>query len=271
VEALTVPQTSPSPHPNDAINPALRAAVEFCPPFSAAHLAAVLFSAAAIVAVIATARWVRPAVIPTGSPMVDPAGRVLGSLALVHWAAYQAWWNLPIRFSLGDSLPLHVCDLTGLACGFALLTGKQWLTAITYFWGLALSTQAFVTPTVEWGPTYTEFWLFWETHTIIVGGAAYLVLVRNFRPTVRDLCLAYLSLVGYAAITLPMDLATGWNYGYIGGGSPSSATLIDSLGSWPWRLLPMAGLTLLAMLLLWLPWAIVRRRSGAAQTAHPLD
>jgi hypothetical integral membrane protein (TIGR02206 family) len=254
-----------SEHPNTGIDPAIRMATEYCPPFSAAHMAAVLFAAAAVAAVVIAGRRLRPDG-PRGADgqVIDAAGRVLGMLALVHWAAYQAWWNIPVRFALSTSLPLHVCDLAALASALALITGKRWLSVITYFWGLSLCTQAFVTPTVGWGPTYTEYWTFWEAHTAAVGGAAYVVFVRGLRPRLRDLLFAYGALVAYTAVVLPVDLLTGWNYGYVGKSDPSSATLIDALGPWPWRLVPMALLAALGMTVFWIPWLFVRPRSDGA-------
>ncbi len=238
-------------------------------PFTSTHLAALAACFFAAIAVILTARRVRPAApLPPVDPYtVDPAGRVLGALALSHWVAHQAWWAIPARFIAGDSLPLHMCDLTGCIAAFALLTGWRPLAVITYFWALGLSTQAFVTPVVEWGPLITEFWLFWESHTLIVGAAAYLVLVRRFRPGFRDLLLGYGALVAYAAIMMPIDLLMGWNYGYIGNIQPTTATLIDHLGPWPWRLIPMAAMSAFIMTMLWLPWAIFRARTAPAP--HP--
>lgn len=234
-------------------------------PFTREHLAAVAACVLAAGVVIAVGRAVRPPApaFPADPHTIDPAGRVLGALALAHWVAQQAWWNIPARFDAAQSLPLHVCDLNGLVAALALLTGYRCLTAILYFWGLGLSTQAFCTPVVEWGPLVTEFWLFWESHTLIVGAAAYVLLVRRFRPRGRDLLFALGAMIAYVALILPIDLAFGWNYGYVGNTVPDQPTIIDRLGPWPLRLLPMAGLMFLVMVLLWLPWAVAARRGDA--------
>lgn len=272
---MSIPPISPAPFtPADAgtlgadLAPEAYHALVLFEPFTTTHWAAVAACLFAATAVIITARWVRPpAPPPPADPhTIDPAGRVLGALALGHWVAHQAWWAIPDRFVWEDSLPLQVCDLTGLIAALALITGRRWLTAILYFWALGLSTQAFFTPIVEWGPLVAEFWIFWESHTLIVGAAAYVLLVRRFRPRVRDLLVAYGALVAYAAIMLPIDLMTGWNYGYIGNAVPDRPTLIDRLGPWPLRLLPMAALTALIMTVLWLPWAIAHR-AGTGRTA----
>ena len=264
----------------DAAAPALRAIGDGLPPdayqqlilfepFTNTHFAAVAACLFAALAVIITARRVRPPApaAPADPYTVDPAGRVLGALALAHWVAHQSWWAIPARFDPADSLPLHVCDLLGGLAALALLTGWRPLAAVTYFWALGLSTQAFFTPVVEWGPLVTEFWLFWESHTLIVGAAIYLILVRRFRPRFKDLLTGFGSLVAYGAVIIPLDLMMGWNYGYIGNIVPKTPTLVDRLGPWPGRLTIMGAMAATVMTLLWLPWAIFPSRRAPASPA----
>jgi uncharacterized membrane protein YwaF len=60
-------------------------------------------------------------------------------------------------------------------------------------------------------------------------------------------------------------VAFGWNYGFVGPGKAGAPTLVDKLGPWPWRLAPLSGLAIAAMLLVWMPWIVAdkfgKRRS----------
>ncbi len=200
----------------------------------------------------------------TGALVRDDAGRMLGVIALGVWIATQMFWFLRASAQgpeqLAQSLPLHVCDLAALIAAVALISGSRFWTIILYYWGIGLSTQAFITPVVRAGPVYTEFWLFFESHTIIVGSAIYCVAVRGYRPTLRELLLAFGFTVGYAAVIVPLNLWQVWNYGYIGRATPQSPTIIDRLGPWPLRLLPLSGLVLLTFVLAWAPFAVLERR-----------
>lgn len=226
--------------------------------FSRTHFVTVACCALVIAAVVSIGRRQRR-LNDLARGAADGPGQLLGALALAHWFCLQVWWNFPARFGDDYRLPLQVCDLAGLVAGLSLLSGKRWLNTMLYFWAFALSTQAFITPIVREGPALARFWLFFESHTIIVGAAIYIVAVRGYRPLLRD----YLFGVGvtllYAAIVLPLDLLMGWNYGYIGRGKPGAPTVIDSLGPWPWRLLPFTGLVVGAMLIVWLPWVFADR------------
>lgn len=156
------------------------------------------------------------------------------------WQAYAViWYLLPANFDLRESLPLHVCDLVAWIAPFALLTQRRLLRSLLFFWGLGLSTQAFVTPVVSEGVDSMHFWLFWVGHTQIVGSAVYDVGVLGYRPRWRDyLQITIVNLVCIGLI-LPFDLLIDANYWYIGRSRPDHPTLLDALGPWPWRVLWM--------------------------------
>jgi hypothetical integral membrane protein (TIGR02206 family) len=230
--------------------------------YSLTHLVVVVLCALVIWAVVAAGRRQRR-LSNLARDEADGPGRVLGALLTVYWLIYQLWWSFPQRPLARDSwLPLHLCDLAGLVAGLALLTGRRWLTTTLYFWAFAFSTQAFITPIVREGPATARFWMFWESHTAIIGAAVYVVVVRGYRPGARDFRFGILASLAYVAVVLPLNLAFGWNYGYVGPTSPQVPTIVDRLGPWPWRLLPIAGLAVGAMLIVWLPWLVAERFGG---------
>jgi hypothetical integral membrane protein (TIGR02206 family) len=133
-----------------------------------------------------------------------------------------------------------------------------------YFWGIGLCTQGFLTPDLQDGPAKVGFWGFWLAHYSIVGGAIYDVAARGYRPIWHDYRLALGAGAVYIALILPLDIALGVNYGYVGRSTPGQATLVDVLGPWPWRVAVMLGLAAMAFALLMLPWSIMRRRAHLA-------
>ncbi len=180
--------------------------------------------------------------------------RRVGAAFVAIWLAVHGWWLLPPRFDPVTTLPLQMCHLTALGAGLYLVTGARRLAVLVYFWGLALCTQALVTPTLEEGPASHVFWYFWLSHGMIVGVAAYALAVHRFRPTWRDWRFACAAAAVYAAIVLPIDLALGANYGFLGPTVPDRPTLVDALGPWPQRLITIGALVAGAMALIVLPW-----------------
>ena len=176
-----------------------------------------------------------------------------------HWAWFTilwqtgaiVWWLLPSNFDLGVSLPLQLCDLAVWIAPFALLTQNRTLRALLFFWGLGLSTQAFVSPIVDGGPGTVEFWLFWIGHTQIIGSAAYDTAVLGFRPKARDFIIVSGISIATTIAMLGFNMATGTNYWYVGNSSPDKPTIVDLLGPWPLRVVWMMLLGLGVMAALW--------------------
>jgi uncharacterized membrane protein YwaF len=79
---------------------------------------------------------------------------------------------------------------------------------------------------------------------------------------VRDYGIACAGAAAYVAIILPLDLAFGWNYGFVGPSKPEVLTLVDALGPWPERLALIVLLVAGAMALALLPWRFIPRRGS---------
>lgn len=166
---------------------------------------------------------------------------------------------LPRNFDPRYSFPLHLCDVAILVSALSLATLKRPLRAMTYFWALGLSTQAFFTPIVRLGPEHVEYWFFWTLHVQVVGAAVYDLAVHGFRPGARDFATACGATLAYGLVMIPVDLAFDWNYGFLGRDDRMGAgTLLERLPPWPWRLPVMLALALSGMALLWLVWPLAR-------------
>jgi hypothetical integral membrane protein (TIGR02206 family) len=186
-------------------------------------------------------------------------------LWLVQQAITTIYWLLPAHFDIEKSLPLHLCDVAGWLGPFALLLAHtrrtRWLRTVLYFWGLGLSTQAFLTPTVVQGPSDPRFWLFWISHTQIIGGALYDIIARGYRPNARDLKAAIIASLIWMLPLVLLNWATGLNYGYLGV-HLEGETILNLLPPWPWRILTMAGIVLTLFTLMWIVWPLAARLLG---------
>ena len=189
-------------------------------------------------------------------------GRCLGLGVLAFWMAYVAYYFLPNNFRWDVSLPLHVCDLLGLVAGVTMLFPTRVLRALLYFFGIALTTQAMLTPTGEQSLTAPRFWLYWGLHAGILACAVHDLVVCRYRPTWRDYGLALRCGVAYVAIILPVNIAFNWNYGYVGDSTPGAPTALDFLGPWPLRVVNLVLVAALVQFVFLFPWLIVRARES---------
>ena len=224
-------------------------------PYSAMHAAVV------VVFVLTTACFVWLRRRWSESPRAGKLDRALGISALIIWLAYKLYVWLPGVRAMEYSLPLQMCDVTGLIAPLALLSGRRSLRAILYFWGIGLSALAFITPDLHEGMTTGRFWLFWLSHAAIVGSALYELAGRRFRPDWRDWRTPVVAATVYLALVLPFDVLTGFDYGYVGRPAPGQPAILDALGRWPGRVAVQAVLVAAELALLLLPWELFRRLS----------
>lgn len=229
-------------------------------PFTPTHFIAAGAGIACIIAFVAIGR----ASTTAGERRV---ARTWAILWLVQQAITTVYWLLPSNFDIAKSLPLHLCDVVGWLGPFALLLAHtrrmRWLRTVLYFWGIGLSTQAFFTPTVVQGPDDPRFWLFWISHTQIVGAAIYDIVVRGYRPELRDLKAAIIASLAWMVPLVVLNWITGLNYGYLGP-ELEGETVLNLLPPWPWRVLTMAGIVLVLFTLMWGVWPIAGRFMGHA-------
>jgi hypothetical integral membrane protein (TIGR02206 family) len=194
--------------------------------------------------------------------------RILALSLFAIWILLAGRNLLPGHFRWDRSLPLHICDLTGLAAPIALWTRWRPARAILYFWGLGLSTQAFITPVLLAGPVHFAFWAYWIGHFAIVMTAIYDITVRAYQPNWSDWRNMVLISAAYVLIVMPVNQRLGVNYGYLGRTEVAQRTLVRVLGPWPERVPRLVALVWIGMAGM-VPLATLRRTVTAHQQFGP--
>lgn len=174
---------------------------------------------------------------------------------------------LPGDFTLGTSLPIQICDLSWMVAVYALWTRSPRATALLYFWGLTLTVQAILTPSLEQTFPDPRYFMFWAMHLLTVWAAVYLVCAAGgpdwsgYRFTLACTGL-------WAAAVLAFNAATGTNYGYLNR-KPAGSSLLDVLGPWPqYVVVEVIVLATVWALMTW-PWVRAETRREPAQATGP--
>lgn len=168
-----------------------------------------------------------------------------------------AWMTVEAPKTLDNILPLHMCDIAAITAGFALITRRPMLCAVTYFWGLAATFQALLTPAITIGFPSPPFVMFFVHHFSVVIAALYLPIVMGWRPK-QPLWRSPLEIFGISLIYLFLILIVnhlfGSNFAFVSH-PPANPSLIDHLGPWPWYIFSLLGIALALYFLLVLPFA----------------
>lgn len=183
----------------------------------------------------------------------------------VFTVPFQILQLLPDDYDRGTSLPLQICDLSWMVAVHALATRRAWSVALLYFWGLTLTMQAVVTPSL--GQTFPDprYFMFWGMHLLTVWAAVYLVAFaggpdwRGFRFTVAVTAF-------WAVLVMAFNGLADTNYGYLNG-KPDSASLLDVLGPWPLYVVAEVAILIVVWAAMTRPW--VESRTGGPVRDRP--
>src|SRR6266436_8092035 len=140
-------------------------------PLAAQHVWTVVVIAGATAALVAAAR-LRP------GPWTLLAAR---ALAVVLVGDEVAWWIYLVsthanRAELLYALPFQLCDAAIFVSAFALWFRRQILVEVTYFWGLAGTIQAIITPDLPQHFPSFPFIQYYVAHGGVVAAALFLVV-----------------------------------------------------------------------------------------------
>lgn len=159
----------------------------------------------------------------------------LAAILIIGETGYQIGTSLVGKWTLRNSLPLEVSDLSALLTAITLLTRKRPLAAILYFVGISSALQALLTPDLNASFPDLRYIQFFATHGATVLGCTYLIAVAGIRPTYRALWFAAAWLNGYAVLMFIVNRLLNANYMYLMHKPKLSA--LNLFGPWPWYLI----------------------------------
>lgn len=158
-------------------------------------------------------------------------------------------------FDLLVDLPFFMCDLVALMLPFVLaFNNRKWI-GILYFWALAGTLQAILTPDLQDGFPSFHFFRYFIGHAGIIAAILYTVVVGKVRIGWQDFVHAIIYAQVYLVCVHVINILLHSNYSYTLQ-KPPVASLLDMLGSWPWYLLWGEVLMVVLFLILLIPFKV---------------
>ena len=178
----------------------------------------------------------------------------------------QLFQFLPGDWDFDTSLPLQLCDFAWVAAAYGLWTRRAWACALTYYWGLTLTSQALVTPGLAQNFPHPRFIGYWAMHLFVVWAAIYLTAGLRVRPSWKLLGSTIGLTVVWAVSVMSFNFAFDTNYGFLNA-KPSTASILDLLGPWPWYVVTEIALVSVIWSLITLPWTTRRSDAGSSSSS----
>lgn len=182
------------------------------------------------------------------------------------------YWRLIAIPSLGpnpvDHLPITVCGWAVVFASYMVIGKSQTLFDIVYFWALAGSIFALITPTVITftGPTRFRYYQFWAEHLLGYIAVFYMIFVHGMRPTWKSFAKAYVALAALAVVAYGANQIIGPGANYLFMAKPEDTpSILDILPpNFALRLLVMAATVTFLFFIAYLPWLIKDRKKAKA-------
>jgi hypothetical integral membrane protein (TIGR02206 family) len=178
---------------------------------------------------------------------------IMTGLLIGEQVSWQLGFVVHHNWTVRQSLPFDVCDITAWIAAAACLTAAPFLIELTYFWALAGTLQAIATPDVGATFPHLEFENYLVEHVVIVMTAVYFVVGLRCRPRPGAVPRIFGITVAYTAFVGVIDYVTNGNYMFLRR-PPPYVSLLSELGPWPWYILAATGIGLALFVVLDIPF-----------------
>src|SRR5438477_1917071 len=213
--------------------------------FGRSHLTALVLSLivpAALVALTGATRRVEA-----------PIRWILAAILIGVWVwwcvlAYHRGW-----LTIGDGLPMNLCDWATIATIVALLYPNQKAYELSYFWALGGAVQGMITPDTPYDFPEARFLIFFVYHGGIIAAVLYLTFGLRLRPRLQSLPRVILWSFVYLLAAGATDLLLGTNYGFLRA-KPAQESLFNFMAPWPWYVAELIALGFVSSALYYAPW-----------------
>lgn len=170
---------------------------------------------------------------------------------------FQQIWSICSGFwSVTHSLPLHICDVAVIFSAIILINKNYFLYEILYFWGLAGSVQALLTPDIApYNFPHFIYISFFVLHGIVITVILYMTIIEKYRPNMKSIWKTFIFTNIYAVIIVFVNILSGGNYLFLCA-KPQNPSIIDFLGSWPWYIASLELTALISFFVSYIPFTV---------------
>lgn len=189
---------------------------------------------------------------------------VLAFIMIVADMSYF-WQKMYIGSDIANHLPITICGWACILGAFMLLSENRFLFDVVYFWVLAGSSNALITPAVitNSGPDHFRYYQFWIEHTSIFIAVFYMIFVHKMRPTIRSFVRSFLLMVVFALFAIYVNTKiAGANYLFLATTETGDSILNFLPSNIILRAMVMGGILFILYVLAYLPWYIKDKKTN---------
>ncbi len=162
------------------------------------------------------------------------------------------------ELTIANAAPLYLCDWAAILAVITLIYPNQFTYELCYFWALAGTLQALLTPDLSYGFPDPRFISFFALHGGVIASVVYMTLGLKMRPVPMSIVRALASSTFYLAVAMATNAMFRTNFGYLRA-KPAHPSLLDYMAPWPFYIAELALLAVLSCLVCYAPFFIMDR------------
>ena len=183
--------------------------------------------------------------------------RGLAAALVLSYCAELTAKYLDHAFTWDNVLPMQLCDWALFTISATLWWRWRAGFDVAYFWGLAGTLQALLTPAISNDLHWFRLFGFFFLHAGIVAGVLHLMTTARFRPEwPRSIVRVIIASEVYLATALLVNALSGANYGFLSH-RPPTHSLLDFFSDTRWLYVLQVNPTgFVFFAALYLPWLL---------------
>ena len=182
----------------------------------------------------------------------------LAALIFAGWMGEYVADVILGTWSVQYTLPLQLTDVVSAVSIAALLTRRQMLVELAYFWSYTATLQAVLTPDLAQNFPSVFYFTYFTYHVGAIVAASFLVFGGRLYPRRGSVWRVFWITIAWTLVAGTADVITGGNYMYLSY-KPAHNSLLSVMGPWPWYI---AGGIVLGLALLLLVDGLTRAFGG---------
>lgn len=185
----------------------------------------------------------------------------VGWALIVSRISLDVWYIQTEQWSITSSLPFELCSIASILCGIMLLTKSKILFDIFYFIAIGGAIQAILTPELLLGFPQYRYIQFFLDHTLLILSPLIMITLYHFRPTFWSVFKSFIGLNVIAVIVYMINRLIDANYMFLIH-KPSTPSVIDYLGPYPFYIMSLELVALIIFILLYIPFVVWPRQEN---------
>jgi len=186
-------------------------------------------------------------------------GTFLASLPFFCIIGRMTYLLLDGSFDVALDMPFFMCRFMALVLPFVIYTRNRFMLGILYFWVLAGTINAVITPDLLFNFGHWEYIVYFVYHLGLIIAMIYATLVFKFEITWRDYWNAVLGVIVFTVFSAAVNFMLKANYNYLSE-KPEVASILDVMGPWPWYIGVVYVLMFFLFFIAFLPFLFKQRR-----------